>query len=203
MLKFLKAALAVVGLCVANAVFADAVEGFTSKVANLQQFSADFSQRLLDQQGELIQQSEGKIFAARPGKLRWEIAEPYPQLIVVDGEKIWRYEEDLEQVIVSPYSDSLEETPAMLLSGDVSKLADNYQISQQGDDFILEPKAADSLFLRMRVSFDDDVLAELAIEDSLGQQTIMTMSNAQANPELAAELFEFTPPEGVDVLKDG
>lgn len=201
---FFCASIVLLGLSFANAEAGDdAVKAFTDKVGRIESFSAGFEQQVIDQQGELVQTSEGSLYALRPGKLRWKIAEPFPQLIVVDGEHIWRYEQDLEQVIVGPYSDRLEETPAMLLSGDVSRLGANYLISREGDQFILVPRAGDSLFKRMLVRFDGELLVELVIEDTLGQRTVMSLKEPQLNPALAAELFQFEPPEGVDVLRDG
>jgi outer membrane lipoprotein carrier protein len=37
--------------------------------------------------GRKPQQSSGVVAIARPGKLRWEIQKPFPQLVVGDGEK--------------------------------------------------------------------------------------------------------------------
>ena len=198
------ASIVLLGLSVANADSnQDAAAAFTGTVGRIDSFSARFEQQILDQQGELVQRSEGSLYALRPGKLRWQIAEPFPQLIVVDGKQIGRYEEDLEQVIVSPYSDRLEETPAMLLSGDVSRLGASYVITREGEQFVLVPRAGDSLFKRMLVRFDGELLVELVIEDTLGQRTIMALKEPRLNPALAAELFLFEPPEGVDVLQDG
>jgi outer membrane lipoprotein carrier protein len=134
--------------------------------------------------------------------LRWESAEPFAQLIVVDGKQIWRYEEDLQQVVVSKYSDDLGGTPALLLSGDVKSIGASYVVTAQDGRYQLLPRDNDSLFRSMLVRIDNDRLTELVLEDTLGQTTRLTLDKIELNPRLDPKLFTFVPPKGVDVLRD-
>ena len=61
---------------------------------------AEFSQMVVAKNGRKPQQSSGVVAISRPGKLRWDIQKPYPQLVVGDGEKIWIYDAELKQVTV-------------------------------------------------------------------------------------------------------
>ena len=45
------------------------------------------------------QVSSGTFAFARPGKFRWSYDKPYEQLLVGDGDKLWIYDPDLNQVV--------------------------------------------------------------------------------------------------------
>ena len=89
--------------------------GFFNGLITMQ---ADFDQQVLDGNRQLLQSSQGHMWIMRPGRFRWDYKSPYKQQLVADGERLWSYDEELEQVTVQPASEVLTSTPAMLLSGD-------------------------------------------------------------------------------------
>jgi outer membrane lipoprotein carrier protein len=167
---------------------------------------ADVSQLTLDQDGREIQEFEARIILSKPDHFSWEIISPYNELLLADGKRIWRYEPDLEQVTIEPFSDDLERTPALLLNGDAKAIAESYSISSADMDFgskvrfILHPKSPDSLFERLSLTFSGHILEEMQFEDSLGQKTSLTFSNLVANEPIAPDVFIFHVPEGLEVL---
>lgn len=190
-------------LCLSTGhVYSDALSSLSEILADISSYRAEFVQQIYNQDQQLVQQSEGTLYAARPGKLRWLSEAPFEQLIVVDGTNIWRYEEDLQQVVVSGYNDDLGSTPALLLSGNVDSIGARYKVSEVGGQYQLLPRDEQSLFRAMTVRFDDGKLTQLLLEDTLGQTTKLLLSNIEQNPTLDPALFEFVPPEGVDVLRD-
>ncbi len=178
------------------------IDALSAKLKGIQTYSARFEQTIYDQDRRIVQSTQGELLAARPGKLRWSAEAPFAQLIVVDGVQIWRYERDLAQVVVSAYSDDLGGTPALLLSGDVSSIAARYRVTRSGDRFVLTPRDPDSLFRQMQVEFRGRKLTRLELLDSLGQTTVLVLKRIRLNPTLDPALFSFTPPPGVDVLRD-
>jgi outer membrane lipoprotein carrier protein len=190
-------------LCLSTGpVYSDALTSLSQILAGITSYRADFVQQIYNQDQQLVQQSEGTLYAARPGKLRWLSEAPFEQLIVVDGTNIWRYEEDLQQVVVSSYSDDLGSTPALLLSGNVDSIGSRYSVSEVDGHYQLLPRDEQNLFRAMKVRFDDGKLTQLVLEDTLGQTTKLLLSKIEQNPTLDPALFEFVPPEGVDVLRD-
>ncbi len=190
-------------LClVAGQAYADALQSLSQSLAEISSYRAQFQQQIFDQDKDLVQQSEGVLMAARPGKLRWESRAPFAQLIVVDGSQVWRYEEDLQQVVVSPYNDDLGGTPALLLSGDIASIGARYQVVEIDGQFELTPRNEQSLFRAMRVELKNGKLTRLVLEDTLGQTTQLEFTAIELNPDLAPGLFDFVVPEGVDVLRD-
>ena len=178
------------------------LNALSAALSAIQTYSARFEQTIYDQDGRVVQVSRGQLMASRPGKLRWSSEEPFAQLIVVDGEHIWRYEEDLEQVIVSDYKEDFGSTPALLLSGNVSSIAARYSVSRYGNLYTLIPRDQDALFREMKVEVKGRKLTRLELQDSLGQTTVLALSKIRLNPSLEAALFSFKPPPGVDVLRD-
>ena len=56
-------------------------------------------------------------------------------------------------------------------------------------------------FQRVKLIFADKELKGLEFYDQLGQHTIVHLSDIKTNPKLQKNLFQFTPPRGVDVVK--
>lgn len=173
-------------------------------VQQVHTFEAHFEQVVIDTEGNILDQSEGQFQLQRPGKFRWDYQTPYPQQIVADGDKIWFYDVDLEQVTVKAQKETLAETPATLLSGDVVP-ADKYHVQNlPSDDGLtwveLSPKDSDSNFQAVTLAFDGDALRQMIMRDSFDQRTRLTFSQVRENPKFDSTTFNFSPPAGVDVV---
>lgn len=177
-----------------------------SRLDDIKTLQGDFVQSLLDEDGELIEESSGTFAMQRPGRFRFDTTEPFEQLLVSDGETIWLYEPDLAQVTVREVDDDLQRTPALLISGDLTDLRENFRITRVREDgserYELQPRDAADLFEQLELVFVDDSLVEVAVRDSLGQLTRFELQQTQRNRELDAALFRFEPPDDADVLID-
>lgn len=167
-------------------------------------FKADFEQLVVGRSGRKPQQSSGTVAISRPGKLRWEIVKPYPQLVVGDGEKIWIYDSDLQQVTVRKAGQAIGSSPAALLAGS-NELEKNFTLSEGAPADGLSwveaiPKRADSGFEKLRVGLAGNELRAMELFDSFGQTTQIRFLNGERNPALGPGLFRFTPPAGADVV---
>ena len=166
---------------------------------------ADFLQILLDENGEVIQESSGKVVILRPDRFRWDYEKPFPQQIIADGKKFWIYDSELEQVTVKSADQAVTDTPALILSGKKS-LDENFIIKEEGKHktlvwVALLPKTGDTDFMKIRMAFDPE-LAAMELEDHFGQITRILFTKEERNPKLDSKLFEFVVPEGVDVVGD-
>lgn len=192
------------------AVSAQAADVAASKLSDLlgkaQTLSGRFSQLTLDGSGTQLQETSGQMALKRPGQLRWHTDAPMEQLLVSNGEKVWLYDPDLEQVTIQKMDQRLTHTPALLLSGDVSKISENFEITYeeagQVVDFILKPKARDTLFDNLRLSFRSGVLNDMQLIDSVGQRTNILFMGVKMNEPLDASLFNFEIPAGADVIQE-
>lgn len=165
---------------------------------------ADFEQLMFDEDNEVAQVSSGKFRLLRPGKFRWDYQEPFLQTIVADGERLWIYDPDLEQVTVREMGAGLAATPASLLSG-IGKIRDSYAFgnrfrSEDVDWIELRALTRDADFGQVRLGFQADELAVMDLVDSLGQTTRIYFTMVRRNPGLLPSTFEFQPPPGADVI---
>ena len=183
-----------------------AIERLTTLLNQAQTISGRFSQLTLDGSGTQLQETSGEMALKRPGQFRWHTDAPMEQLLVSNGEQIWLYDPDLEQVTIQKMDQRLTHTPALLLSGDVSQIAESFEITlKEGGsvvDFILKPKAADSLFESLRLSFRNGVINDMQLIDNVGQRTNILFLGVKMNPPIPASQFTFEVPEGADVIQD-
>jgi outer membrane lipoprotein carrier protein len=173
-------------------------------VGEVKTFEARFNQTVIGPDGQVLEEAQGDFLLQRPGKFRWNYVAPYPQQIIADGEQIWFYDVDLEQVTVRSQQTTLADTPATLLSGK-SLPAEKYNIkdvrSEDGLNWVeLTPKQADSNYQIITLAFDESELRQMIMRDSFDQRTRLTFSQVRENRQLADTAFQFTPPEGVDVV---
>jgi outer membrane lipoprotein carrier protein len=179
------------------------VEAFLQGLDGLQ---AQFKQVLTDRNGQSVDEASGTLAISRPDRFRWDYREPYSQVIVADGTRIWIYDSDLEQVTVRKLDETLSATPAMLLSGR-SNLADNFNVTQLAKEgsvewVRMEPKRDDTDFKWVRLGFEGPLLKYMQLADKLGQTTSLEFSKVERNPPLDPSRFTFTVPPGADVIGD-
>jgi outer membrane lipoprotein carrier protein len=165
--------------------------------------SARFKQQISDGDGFELQASEGLFQVSQPNRLRWVVETPMPQQIIADGETLWIYDPDLEQVIIQPFNEDIATTPAVLFSGDLDQLDEAYFVTQlDAGRFELKPEQGGSLFDRMTIAFEGGKPASIALTDSLGQTTTIRFTQLELNPVLSGDQFVFQIPDGVDVINN-
>ena len=163
-----------------------------------------FRQVVSGKSGRVPQESSGTFAFARPGKFRWTYEKPHAQIIVGDGQKLWIYDPDLNQVVVRKLDQALGATPAALLAGDDS-LEKNFELhdgGKSGDaEFVdAKPRAADSGFASIRIGLKDNLPRTMELHDSFGQVTQLSFGSFERNASVDAALFRFVPPPGADVV---
>ena len=191
-------------LLVPACAFASGVERFQSYLRGTQTARADFEQQVFDRERKLVQESKGSFSFLRPGRFRWIYAQPYPQLIVGDGTRVWIHDVDLNQVTVRAMAKALGSTPAALLAGaaDVERA---FELSDAGSRDGLEwleakPREREAGFERIRLGMGTLGVQAMELTDHFGQTTVLRFSNVVRNPRLDPASFRFVPPKGADVL---
>ncbi|MFZ2508086.1 MAG: outer membrane lipoprotein chaperone LolA [Steroidobacteraceae bacterium] len=176
------------------------VEEFLSDLSSLR---AEFRQTVTDARGRVLEQAEGRLSLARPGRFRWDYRVP-EQIIVSDGVTVWLYDVELAQVTVRAADEALAGTPAMLLAGEGDLNAD-FEITDAGqqDGLVwsrLTPRRTDGDFRELRLGFAGRDLRRMTFFDRLGQSTELEFSRIERNPRFDSALFRFEPPPGADVV---
>lgn len=176
-------------------------------------YSARFSQQLFDEDGILIEESNGEFWLERPGRFRWHYEPPMERLLISDGAKIWLYDMDLDQATVRRAEGAIEQTPAgLLVSGEEALDAYQLQLIEQGieqeageqarDYAAVEMIPADrqSDFQRVELGLRDNTLVRLTLDDRFGQKTVIHFTDIVLNPALEPTFFDFDVPDGVDLI---
>ena len=183
---------------------AAAIDRFKIFVRSTQSARAGFEQKVYDRDRKLVQESKGSFVFLRPGRFRWVYEKPVDQLIVGDGERVWIYDRDLNQVTVRRISKALGSTPAALLAGasDVDKA---FEMTDAGERDGLEwleakPRDKDAGFERIRMGFSATGVQAMELVDNFGQTTRLRFTGLVRNPKVDPAEFRFEPPKGADVL---
>jgi outer membrane lipoprotein carrier protein len=182
----------------------DELERLRVYLGAMQDLRAEFRQEVIGPGDEIIEQASGSVALSKPGRFRWNYREPYERIIVADGERVWFYEADLEQVTIRRISAGLGDTPAALLTGDESAL-ENFALLRtwiiDGLHWLqLAPVSAEADFATVDIGFAGDELQRIEFVDRLGQRTRLTLTDIDRTPGLADNEFQFEIPPGVDVI---
>lgn len=184
----------------------EAAENLSLLLADMQTLSAEVNVLTLDQDGREIQESSSRLIMQKPDHFSWETIAPYPELMITDGNRIWRFEYDLEQITIEPFSDDISRTPVLLLNGNADDIAQTYFVAAAAMDsgsrqrFILTPRVPDSLFTRLSLTFANSLLEEMQFEDSLGQKTSLSFANLEINRVIDASVFTVELPDDMEII---
>ena len=193
------------GLSPACAV-ADGYERLDRFFEKVTTFKASFIQVVLDENLLALEETSGLLWIARPGRFRWDYESVHRQSIVADGEVLWLYDVELEQVTRRAQESAIGQTPAVLLSGGHHYRKD-YNVTILGRQgavnwISLVPKFSDGSFAEIQLGFEGETLRLIQLLDELNQITRVTLANVVENEPIPDSVFRFIPPTGVDVISD-
>lgn len=193
-------------LLVESTVFsATASDVLQAKLNAIRTMSATFQQIVKTKNRELTR-SSGTMALMRPGRLRWQTKTPMEQLVIADGQRLWIYDVDLEQVTVKKQSNGLGGTAALFLSGYNETVARDFVVTEKShgkmDSFVLQAKSSKANFQQLKFIFINNALMQMDLFDQLGQHTEVKLSQIKTNRVLAPTLFVFKAPKGVDLVKE-
>jgi outer membrane lipoprotein carrier protein len=188
---------------------ASALEQFKNFVATTKSAKGTFTQQLVKTESssgkEITKESTGTFKFARPGKFIWIYQKPYEQVLQADGEKLYIYDKDLNQVTVKKLGNALGSSPAAILFGS-NDLEKNFTLKDAGIKQGIEwlqatPKSKDSTFDRIDIGLRNGVPQAMELHDSFGQVSKLTFNNFEKNPPMPAGQFKFVVPKGADVFQ--
>ncbi len=199
---------------------ADGLESLELFIRTTASGRADFTQTVTspprEGQAARTRTSSGTFEFVRPSRFRFNYRKPFEQTIVADGQTLWLFDVDLNQVTARAQSTALGSTPAALIAAapNLQALRADFNLANAPERDGLQwvtatPKARDSQLQSVRVGLREvdkggtrtAELAALEIVDSFGQRSVLSFSHVQVNPAFPAETFRFKPPAGADVIR--
>ena len=181
------------------------LDGLDTFLKTMKTLQGQFVQTQFNVDRRETQRASGSLELSRPGKFRWVYAKPYHQELIADGESLWIYDQDLEQVTQKALIQATAQAPIMLLL-EKKSLDKDYLLtelgSDQGLDWVgLKPRKDESDVREVKLAFEKNMLARMQLTDAFGQMTLIEFKDMQMNPKLAEGAFKFVPPMGVDVVR--
>ena len=191
-------------LCSSVANAGPARERLESFAKGLDSLRGNFVQEVRDADNRVTDTQSGTIALKAPRLFRFEYAKPFPQLIVADGDDVWIFDQDLNQVTVRSQSQEEAHSPLTVLV-DLSALDREYKVNETGERdgmqwLTLAPKGKDASFKEVQIGFGADGPARMVVADQIGQRNEWRFAKWERNAKLDPKLFRFAPPKGADVI---
>lgn len=184
---------------------AGAIDQFRDFATNTRSARGEFVQRTARSGGLSPEQASGQFAFSRPGRFRWEVRRPFEQLLVADGERLWFFDRDLNQVTVRRLAQALGATPAAILfgGGDPARDFALREIPGRDGQEWLEaiPKSRDAGFERIALGFRNGLPEAMEVRDAFGRTTTFAFRGVERNVAVDADAFRFVPPRGADLLE--
>jgi outer membrane lipoprotein carrier protein len=218
MMRTVRTAVLALGVFGAGAALASSLDTLDAFLKSTKSGRSDFTQVVTSpvKAGQTLARSKtstGQFSFVRPTRFRFDYIRPFPQVIVADGQTLWLYDADLEQVTARKQSQALGSTPAALVATavDVVSLQKEFNLEAQPDADGLQwvqanPKnresAIQSVRMGLRVDGTQVRLGKLEIVDAMGQRSVLTFERFDVNPaNFSASQFNFATPKGVSVIR--
>jgi outer membrane lipoprotein carrier protein len=203
----------VCGFFVSTWAHADGLSDLDAFLRQTQQGRAEFTQTVSPPQktGETTartKSSRGVFEFQRPNRFRFQYTHPYEQTIVADGQTLWLFDVDLNQVTARRQQEALANTPAGLIAAaaDVKALNQVFALANapqaDGQQWVqATPRVKDGTLQQVRLGFRQGQLATLEMLDSFGQRSVIQFGALNTQPGFKPGHFGFTPPAGADVIR--
>ncbi|MYB89884.1 MAG: outer membrane lipoprotein chaperone LolA [Proteobacteria bacterium] len=172
--------------------------------AEVSSFQGSFLQTVWSEDGKLVQAARGSVALSRPGRFRFQYAQPHRQLILADGKYLWVYDEQLQQAVARPIMEALGSAPIMLLMN-ARVLQDDFEIFSAPDRENLSwveliPHVQDTEFHSVQIGLDEKGIRKMELHDQFSQKTVVEFKHLELNVSFPDGYFVFKAPQGVDVV---
>ena len=178
----------------------------------IQALHSQYRQETLSADQRTLQSVTGELWVDARQRFRIVADDPFEPILVSDGESFWNYDVGLDQITISDLNKDLGQVPVLLLSGHADQISDVFVVERfelendvgpvVSEQYLLRPRSADSLFESMMVRIDDRLPRTITVSDSLGQKTIIELSDVRINPKIDNDVFQLDIPAGIDVIDE-
>ncbi len=158
---------------------------------------------------QVTDEASGQLFVKYPGKMRWVYETPTPMLFVTDGESLWMYQPDENQVTVGLAAEVLGGQEGASFLSDIGLLREAFRISLDpggGGDIVRlkllpEGERHDIAEVYLKIRRDTHDIVEVITNNLYGDQTRIELKDLDFKAVLPDHLFRFDIPPGTDVLQ--
>jgi len=184
---------------VASSVWADAASDLKSRLDKVSSFHASFTQKVTDGSGNAVQEGQGDLWVKRPNLFNWHMTQPEETILVSDVKTLWFYNPFVEQATATLLKDATSNTPFMLIARNQTSDWQQYNIKQNGDDFVLTPKTSNGNLKQFTINVSNNGTINQFSAVEQDEQRSSYQLKSQQNGAIDPSKFTFTPPQGVTV----
>jgi outer membrane lipoprotein carrier protein len=173
-------------------------------------FTADFRQETEVKNLNRTLKASGKLSFKRPGKMLWLYEEPKGQFVLADGNHLYFYQPEQNQVIKSPLKNAFRgDIPLSFLLG-LGNLKKDFNATLKASEanqniLRLEPKGEAGGYseILLGVSKATSDIQWVSVRDAANNLTTLRFANMRKGVGVKDSLFQVQIPKGADVVELG
>ncbi len=174
-------------------------------------FSARFDQTSIIKAIDIEDTAHGRILVKRPGMMRWEYNAPEKQTIITDGNRLWIYRPELNQVMVGEAPEYLGDGKGASFISNIKLIREKFSLimdkGEEKADYIINllpiNKIPEVTYIKLRISKNRFEITGITTYNPYGDETRIEMSDFKFDQHLEDSLFRFQAPEGTDIIRIG
>jgi outer membrane lipoprotein carrier protein len=174
-------------------------------------FSADFTQESTLKAMDIVDSATGNLKVKRPGMMRWEYISPDPQIIVTDGDRLWIYRPEDNQVMVGNAPAFFKDgkgagflSDMKLLRAKFTVFLENTNMAESKDyqlKLFPEDESLELASIILLVDSETYIIKNIVTYNAYEDETRIRMTNYNFDINLDDDMFYFAIPKGVDILE--
>ncbi|AMA65205.1 Outer-membrane lipoprotein carrier protein precursor [Candidatus Arsenophonus lipoptenae] len=169
------------------------------RLNKINSFYATFIQKVISIDGDLINQSKGHLWLKRPNLFNWHIFSPDKYWLISDGTNLWFYNPSIKQVTVTCLSSAITNTPFILIIRNNKEDWKRYQISQNGDNFLLIDKENKGNLKDFSITIEPNgTIQKFIMTEQYGQINFFQLKT-HLSSYINDNKFKFIPPNNVSI----
>lgn len=190
----------------------EVIDKLQKRYEKTKDYSAVFTQETISKNLDAPAIVNGNVYFKKPGMIKWEYTDPIKQEIISDGETLWLYLPDDNQVRIYDAAEALKDQTFFSFLFGEGNITDDFEAvlgdpgPEQADEYyliMLAPKRADTSIDRILLLVDKEkfLIHQINTYDVLGNVTRVAFEDISVNSGLKDSMFHFIVPAGVEMIK--
>lgn len=172
-------------------------------------FTARFHQQSTLRAMDITDTAEGRLMIQHPDKMRWEYETPEKQLVITNGDELWIYRPEDNQVMIGSAPEFFKGGKGASFMSDIRRIRKHFGVSlesvKEGEYYLLKliprDEKLDLVSILMRISAVTFEVTEVTTANSYGDETLIRFDGYRFNLVPRDAEFSFAIPDGADVVR--
>lgn len=145
---------------------------------------------------------KGIFFIKLPSRMKWQYSDEKGETeVIIKGQEMILYQKNQRQALRQMFDTHLYgHIPVAFLAG-LGNIEDDFNIKERGGHLILIPKRSMGgiVSIVLRPSMGEFPIGSVVITDKRNNRIEIDLKDVSINTGISASIFEFSPPEGVNL----